>query len=350
MVFFRLQPTEARPVHYPGDTVRDHLVQKFQLQSLYHERFIEGARQDLGKHTVISEDAKSGLISIRVTDRSPQRASAMAQEYVKELNWVVAHLSTSSAHRERVFLDQRLQQVKAALDDAEGNFSRFASQKGAIDIPAQGKAMLMAAATLQGELIAAQSQLQAYRQIYTDNNVRVRSLQARVSELRDSLVKLAGKGADEKSSTRQLYPSLRELPLLGVTYADLLRRAKVEEAIYETLTKQDELAKVQEAKDTPSVRVLDPPQVPNQKSYPPRLLIMLSGTLLGFVCGTTWILGRSIWKGVDSGDPYKAVAIEVWADVHSSLPWHSPNGSHGGNANGGLKNGSSRNIGSGPGD
>lgn len=310
-----------------SDTVRDHLIHKFQLQKLYGARYIEDARKKLAAKTGISAEQQSGIITIGVTDHDPHRAAAMAQEYVNQLNWVVTHLNTSSAHRERVFLDNRLKQVKADLEEAERNFSQFASRKGAIDVPAQGKAMVTAAATLQGQLIAAESELQGLKQVYTDNNVRVRSVQARVNELRDSLRGMAGKGVDENSSAGQLYPSIRELPLLGKTYADLLRRTKVQEAIFETLTQQDEMAKVQEAKEVPSVKVLDPPRVPQRKSFPPRLLIMLLGAMLAAIFCTTWILARSAWDATDRSDPRKAVAAEVWADVRASLPWSSPNGS-----------------------
>lgn len=316
-----------------SDTVRDDLIHKFGLQKIYHDRYLEDARKDLAAHTNVSEDDKSGIISISVTDRSPQRAAAMVQEYVSELNWVVIHLNTSSAHRERAFLDQRLRQVEAGLEDAEKQFSQFASQKGAIDVPAQSEAMVSAAAQLQGELIAAQSELQSLQQTYTDQNVRVRSLQARVNELQSALGKLAGKGADDKSSADQIYPSLRQLPLLGVTYADLLRQTKVEQTVFQTLTQQDELAKVEEAKDTPSVTVLDPPLVPENKSFPPRLFIMGLGTFLAFLCGIAWVLANSAWAAVDPGDPRKALAVEVWSDMRSGLLWNSNNGS----VNGGPK-------------
>jgi uncharacterized protein involved in exopolysaccharide biosynthesis len=310
-----------------SDTVQDDVIHKFNLEKTYRTRYIEDTRKTLAKHTDISEDQKSGIISISVTDRDPHRAAAMVQEYVDELNWVVTHLSTSSAHRERIFLDQRLKQVKSELEEAEKQFSQFASKNGAINIPAQGEAMVTAGATLQGELIAAEAELEALRQIFTDNNVRVRSAQARVNQLRRSLEKLAGKGADENSSAQKLYPSLRELPLLGVNYADLLRQTKVEEAVFETLTQQDELAKVQEAKEIPSVKVLDPPLVPQKKSFPPRTLIVILGTTLAFVFGATWIFGRSAWDAVDSEDPRKTVAIEVWSDVRESAAWPSQNGS-----------------------
>ncbi len=174
-------------------TVRDDVVSRFDLRKVYGDRRPEDARNDLAGNTEISEDRKSGIISIRVTDRNAQRAAAIAQEYVEELNRVVARLNTTSAHRERVFLEGRLAQVKQDLESAEKDFSEFASKNTALDIPEQGKAMIEAAGALQGQLIAAQTELEGLKQIYTDNNVRVRALQARVDELRSQLQKLGGK-------------------------------------------------------------------------------------------------------------------------------------------------------------
>lgn len=310
-----------------SDTVEDDVIQKFRLQKLYDDRYLEDARKELAKNTGVSEDTKSGIITVSVTDHDPKRCAAMAQEYVNELNWVVNNLSTSSAHRERVFLDQRLDQVKNNLETDEKQFSQFASQKGAIDIAEQGKAMVTAAATLQGQLIAAQSELEGLRQIYTDNNVRVRSLQARVDDLHKALDKLGGKGSDENSSAQQFYPSLRQLPLLGVEYADLLRRTKVQEAVFEALTQQDELAKVEEAKETPTVKVLDQPEIPDKKSYPPRAVIALFGPFLALALGSAWILSRSAWQDVDPTDPRKRMVQQVWTDVQANLPWNVRNGS-----------------------
>lgn len=300
-----------------SDTVRNDVIRAFHLESVYGARYPEDARRELSKHTEVAEDQESGIISIAVTDRDARRAAAMVQEYVNRLNWVVTHLNTSAAHRERIFLDQRLQEVKVNLERAEKQFSRFASQQGAIDVPAQGKALVTAAAKLQGELIAAEAELQAYQQLYTDHNVRVRSLKARVRKLRSSLENLAGKGADETTAAEEIYPSLRQLPLLGVTYADLLRRQKVQEAVFETLTKANELAKVEEAKEIPSVKVLDPPEAPRKKSFPPRLLMISTGTLLALLGGAAWVLLCATWEATALTDARKLAACEVWSALCS---------------------------------
>src|SRR5208283_286789 len=253
-------------------TVEDNLIQKFDLRKVYGDSRMEDARKDLAALTDVSIDRKSQIITITVTDKSPQRAAAMAQAYVEELNGTLAEVSTSSARRERVFLEGRLQAVSQDLEAAEKEFSQFASKNTAIDIKEQGKAMVDAAATLQGEYIGARSELEGLRQLYTDSNVRVRSLQARVDELENQL-KIVG-GKDESTSLEKaapgdsLYPSIRKLPMLGVPYADLYRKTKVEEAVFETLTQEYELAKVQEAKEIPTVKVLDSPNLPEKKSFP----------------------------------------------------------------------------------
>jgi capsule polysaccharide export protein KpsE/RkpR len=312
-------------------TVRDNLIQQFDLKKLYRDRRMEDARKDLAEHTGISVDRKSQIITITVIDHDPKRAAAMGQAYVEELNRLVAELSTSSARRERIFLEERLLAVTKDLESAEKEFSQFASKNTAIDIKEQGKAMVEAAAILQGQLIAAESEYEGLKQIYTDNNVRVRSVRARINELRRQLEKLGGKGESATSIPEQpgdsLYPSIRKLPLLGVTYADLYRRTRVQEAVFEVLTKEYEMAKVQEVKEIPTVKVLDSPSIPDKKSFPPRLLIMFLGTALAVGLATTWVFGKTAWDQTDSIDPRKAFAQEVFSAVKASIPQFAHNGS-----------------------
>ena len=312
-------------------TVQDKLIQQFDLKKLYGDRRMEDARRDLAERTDISVDRKSQIITIAVTDHEPKRAAALGEAYVEELNRLVADLSTSSARRERIFLEERLQAVSKDLESAEKEFSQFSSKNSAIDIKEQGKAMVEAAATLQGQLIAAESELEGLKQIYTDNNVRVRSVKARMNELKRQLEKLGGKGEDIAAPSDQqqasLYPSIRKLPLLGVTYADLYRRTRVQEAVFESLTKEYELAKVQEVKEISTVKVLDSPNIPDKKSFPPRMLIMFLGTAFAFAIAATWVFGKEAWDQTDSIDTRKAFAQEVFLTVKASLPKFAHNGS-----------------------
>jgi capsule polysaccharide export protein KpsE/RkpR len=311
-------------------TVADRLIEQFDLQKVYHTSHMEDLRKALAANTGVAVERKSQIISITVTDNSPQRAAAMAQAYVVELNKLVAELSTSSARRERIFLEGRLDKVNKDLEDAERDFSQFASKNTAVDVKEQAKAMVTAAAQLQGEMIAAQSQYEGLRQIYTDSNPRVRTIKARIDELQHQLDKLGGKGesATDVASAPgdSFYPSIRKLPLLGVTYADLYRRTRIQEAVLEALTKEYELAKVQEAKEIPTIKVLDPAPIPERKSFPPRLLIIFIGTMAALIVAMVWILSSDIWNSTDAGDPRKMFARQMLADVKSDLSQVSTNG------------------------
>jgi len=298
-------------------TVQDQIIDKLNLQKVYWMRYKQDARKQLAARTEVSEDRKSGVISLTVTDSDPQRAHDIAQSYVEALDRLVSQVSTSSARRERMFIEQRLISVKTDLEDAEKQFSAFASQNTALDIKEQTRAMVESAAVLQGQVMAAQSELQSLEQIYTANNVRVRALRARTEELKRQLVQLGGSDsslvADATSAnSSDLYPSIRKLPLLGVQWADLYRRMKVQETVYDLLTQQYELARIQEAKEIPTVNVIDPANIPERKSYPPRLLIIVVITAMSLAVATIFIVGSARWQEKDPRDPKKRFANLVW--------------------------------------
>jgi uncharacterized protein involved in exopolysaccharide biosynthesis len=307
-------------------TVADRLIQEFDLQHLYHDSKMEDARDDLEDHTDILEDRKSGILSVTVMDHDACRATAMAQAYVSALDHLVAQVSTSSARRERIFLEGRLHEVKGDLNIAAKRFSEFASKNTAIDIPAQGKAMMEAAATLQGQVIAAKSELSGLQQIYADSNVRVRSLKARIHELNQQLEKIGGDAANPANGEGLMAPPIRKLPLLGITYADLYRQNKIEETVFELLTQQYEMAKVQEAKEIPSVKILDPPVVPTKTSFPRRGILIAVGTLLGIAASAGWLVLRKKWNARDPNDPSRVLAEQIGASLRAGTRRLTPAG------------------------
>ena len=299
-----------------GPTIEDDVIRKFDLRKVYGDRLWEDARKDLENRTDIKEDRKSGVITIAVSDHDPRRAQQIAQSYVEALNGLVAQVSTSSARRERIFLEQRLKTVKQKLDDAAKQFSEYSSKNATLDVPSQGRAMLESEATLEGQLIAAQSELEGFQQIYTDSNIRMKTLRAKIAGLKKQIDAMSGNKTDLTSDESQIagdLPSIRKLPLVGVQWANLYREAKIQETVYEMLTQEYELAKVQEAKEIPTVNVLDAPLVPERKSFPPRILITILGTIFAFFLASTAVIGKEAWR--ENQSPEKLLATEIWSQM-----------------------------------
>lgn len=303
-----------------SQTAQDDIINRFDLRSVYHRKFYVDTRKILTERTTIVEDKQSGIVKIAVADRDRYRARDIAQAYVQELDKLVSKVSTSSARRERIFLEGRLQSIKGDLDASSRAFSQFSSHNATMDPEKQGEATIEAAGKLQGELIAAESELSGLKAQYTDDNMRVREVRGRMNELQSQLRKMSGAGDNANGAdltADQLLPSVRKLPLLGFTYYELYRQVTMQETLYETLTKQYELAKVEEAKEIPSVKVLDEPQVPEKKSFPPRLIIVVLGFLLSALAGMTWISVKVLWDRTYGTNLVKAGGLALSSTMQS---------------------------------
>jgi uncharacterized protein involved in exopolysaccharide biosynthesis len=114
-----------------------------------------------------------------------------------------------------------------------------------------------------------------------------------------------------------LYPSVRTLPVLGYQYNELYRQAKIQETVYEFLTQQYEMAKIQEAKELPSVRTMDRAVRPERKSGPIRTLIAALSVLGALTLGCCWVIGRNAWELLPGDDPRRRLASEISQDWRS---------------------------------
>ena len=292
-------------------TIENRLVDRFDLQRVYRQRLRTEARRVLENNTDLAEEKKSGIVTLSVVDGDRRRAADIATAYAEELNRRSSELNVGAAHRERVFIEGRLREVRAELAAAELSLSQFSSSNVTFDISEQAKAMLTSTAAVQGQLIAAESELQALKQIYGAENSRVLAATAKVTEYRRQLARLENAG---RSHTHEL-PSLRQLPLIGLRYAELYRQAKIQQTVFELLTHQYEMAKIEEARETLSLRIVDPAEAPESKSFPPRAVIVVLTFALAVMAVLSWRLARRAWAARGATDPYKLLADEVWSSV-----------------------------------
>jgi capsule polysaccharide export protein KpsE/RkpR len=294
-------------------TVSDQLIERFELRKRWGLSFMEDARMKLATRTDIADDKKSGVIAISVREHDPKLAMALANGYVEELDSVMARVSTSAARRERIFIEQRLADENKSLQEAEQQFSQFASVNMALDVPEQTKVTVEAAARLQGELIATRAQLEALKQTYTEENIRVKSVQAHINELERELAKINSGRTSAAAVQDPLnpYPSVKNLPLLGVKWADLYRNTKIRETVVELLTQQYEMARIQEAKEIPTVKVLDTASTPERKR-PSWLVILAGGTLFFTFLACSGYLLKDLWDHWNHDDPRRMLMAQVF--------------------------------------
>ncbi len=218
----------------------------------------------------------------------------------------------------RIFLEGRVKEIKQDLDESARALSQFSTKTNAIDVASQAKSMMDAESKLESELIEGRGQLAALRQTYSEDNNLVKAAEARNAELQREINATGGtpdRNGSPAAAGGSVFPTVGELPALGLTYYDLERKVTVDEALWEALTKEYETAKFEEAREIPTFHVLDAAKVPRMKSGPNRKLIILIGTLISFVLACLLVLVLNHWEQMDPDAEPKKLLMEMVAPL-----------------------------------
>ncbi|MFH0809673.1 MAG: Wzz/FepE/Etk N-terminal domain-containing protein [Pseudomonadota bacterium] len=263
-----------------SQTVKDAVIQRFGLREVYGAETMENTRAALGNRVTL-ETTDEGIITVTVEDKDPRRAAGMANAFVAELDRVNRKTITTSGGRMRAFVKQRLAETQKALANAEDTLKGFQQRTRTVDVDAQSNAVISMFANLKTRLAANEVALSSLLSYATPNHPEVEVLRAEIAELKRQLTKVETGGSGRSDL---LLPS-DTVPGVGVQYARLLRNVKYQEALWELLIQQYEMARIQEAKDTPTVQILDVGQVPQKKCKPRRTVIVLVLTAAALILG-----------------------------------------------------------------
>ncbi|MHC1698696.1 MAG: GumC family protein [Geobacteraceae bacterium] len=258
------------------EVVKDVIIDRFNLMAEYKQKYRLDTYKVLDKTTTISLGKKEGIISITVEDKDPKRAADMANAFVEELEKLTVRLNISGAGRNRKFLEERLLKAKVDLARAEDSLKVYQLKNKALDVPEQAKATIEGIAQLKAELAVKEVQLAAFRAYITDENDEIKTTKASIENLKEQIARMEG------SSRGSSIPTVGSVPALGQEYLRLMRELKIQETIFEMLTKQYEMAKLTEAKDVPGIQVLQKAMVPDKKIKPKRSVIVLLATFSAF--------------------------------------------------------------------
>jgi len=279
-------------------TVLDRMVDRFDLMKLYKGKYREDARKTLVGFLKVQEDRKSGIISLTVEDRDPKRAADMANAFVEELKSLAGGLAISEAGQRRMFFDDQLGQTKVSLARAEEEVKAFQQRTGMFQVDAQARAIIEGIARLRAGIAAKEVEAKVLRSFATAQNPDLQRLEEEIRALRAELEKVEtskGRGYDPLMSSGRV-------PEMGTEYLRKLRQLKYNETLFELLSKQVELAKLDEARDAVVIQVIDRAVPPERKSRPHRALIVLLGAAMAlFLSGLIVLLLEQPWN--KSGTP-----------------------------------------------
>lgn len=288
-------------------SVADAVIQRMDLMREYKTKTWDATRKTL-EGAVKFQAGKDGIITVSADHKDPRTAAMLANTFIQELDRTSLRLNLTKAGTERNFLEKRLTVVKQDLKNAEDEMKTFQEKYKTIKADVQAAAAIEGVARLKAEIVTKEVQLAALRHSMTDEASEVKSLLAAISRLRGQMSAMSGGG-----DGGNVIPGVGNAPGIGVEYVRRLREFKIQEALFEQLTKQYELAKINEARDSSSLQVLDEAVTPSKKSKPKRSLIVILATVTAFFGSIFLVFIQEYFSKMSAED------AAIIADIKNSL-------------------------------
>jgi uncharacterized protein involved in exopolysaccharide biosynthesis len=257
--------------------VADDMVDRFHLMDVYKIPDRDGAAGMLRKHSKFVT-SKDGLIQITVEDGNPKFAVVLANGYADELFQQNNRLAIGSAAQRRLFFEQQLAKEKDRLADAEVAMKQTQQSTGVLQLSGQAQTIIAQEANLQANITSHEVQLGSLLSSSTEQNPEVVRVRTELGGLREQLQQL-------QKGTNGAMLSQREFPAAGLEYIRQERNVQYHQTLYDLLARQLEAARIDEAKASPTVQMVDPPKVPKVRSWPKPFLFILIGLVLGTMFG-----------------------------------------------------------------
>lgn len=262
-------------------TVADRLVGKFDLKTKYDTVSQELARRQLAQATTVAS-GKDGMITIEVEDKDQKLVASIVTAYVSELQALTKTLAVTDASQRRLFFERQLESAKDNLAKVEMSLKGAMDSGGVISVDSESRAILETAARVKAQISAKEIQLGSMRAFVTPQNPDFQRASQELLSLRAELAKLEG---GRSGSTEAGVPTRA-----GLENIQLMRDLKYYQMLYEMLARQYEVARLDEAKESSMIQVLDPAIEPEFKSKPKRALIVLGSTFLAFLAAVALAL------------------------------------------------------------
>jgi uncharacterized protein involved in exopolysaccharide biosynthesis len=264
-LFTSTTPSDIYAEILKSRTLRESLVQEFDLQRRYRRKGMDATLKELETHVHVGV-LPVGVVVVNVEDRDPARAADMANHLVAGLDRFNRQSTNTRAKRTREFLEQRLGDVRASMVRAESTLTAY-EQRNKIMASSEASAV-----DAMAEVISQKLSLEVKRS-YMSSYVREGSAPLRQVETEISAM-------DRE---------LAKLPGLKQHASRLALDAEIQRRVFTLITVQYEDMRVQEMRDTPTLTILDRARAPEMRSRPKRALIVLVATAAALLLATAWV-------------------------------------------------------------
>jgi capsule polysaccharide export protein KpsE/RkpR len=233
-------------------------------------------------------DKMAGTMSIGIFDKDPVKAKEINAFLIDRLNMINIEMNVLDAKNNREFIEGRYDLIKSALKKAEDSLKLYQDQYGiAPDI--QIRATTQSLIELEVEIKSEEVKLDLLRKILSPTESEIRIQEEKIISLNNQLKDLKMNNYEEGDL------GIKGAPNVAMNFLRLTRDVEIQNKMLSYVLPILEQAKIEENKKTPTVLVLDPPNIPDKKAKPKRSVIVLGLILFAFISTYSFYLFKDKW-------------------------------------------------------
>jgi capsule polysaccharide export protein KpsE/RkpR len=305
--------------------IMDRVHERFNLIEHYEKDDIEQAYKAFEDHLEIEVETEEtfGLLTIvavglSVLDREPEVCAELVNITAEEWNSLFLDINRQGAKLRRRFLEENLFETSDNLAMAEDSMRKFQEKYGITSIEAQVEGTVAAAVALEQQILNTSVMVKVMERIFQPGHPELQRAKLELQELQRQQLEMRT-SADKQS----LLLPIGLAPEIGQEYARLMRHLTTLEALHAILIQQYEQAKMQEMRETPSLRIVDQGQVPIRKYKPRRGILLIMAALSALFISILIVYFLDYLervKGTDEGRWIVEVTGYLRSDLERILP------------------------------
>lgn len=265
---------------FESKTFRRKIVEKFDYYEKYKSKEspnkFELTLKRLKKDLVMETDEYGSFgmtnpvsYTIKLYHTSPDSSCEIVLYIFSVLDSIIRNISIDRGRRNREFILSQLNHNKNVLDSLQNKFTKFQKEKKIYNIPDQLRLAMKSYGEVKAQFLANDIKIKSLLHNYDESYLVILSLQKENQVLKSELRKI------EKRSQPDIVVGLEQSADLIPVYTNHMRGLEVQNKLILLLSQQLEQAKLKEANDISSLRVIDPPFIPEYKARPKRAFLCI---------------------------------------------------------------------------
>ncbi len=265
-------------------SLRESVIRKFDLVRHYKSKNEELAHKKLDKYMYF-EVGDENQVVISIIDKDQDLVADLTNYVIYCLDSLNIELSVSNARNNRVFMETRVNSIMDSLEIISQNLADFMKKNGILSIEDQVSVGVEQAAFLKSAIIQKEVELEVAQKSYGYNNPTVNLLKFELNSLHGKYKDFIG-----NNSIESLIPNFSDVPDLQRKLLKMQRQIEYYTRLIEYLGPMYEQQKFEEAKNIPTLQVLDNAIRPELKAKPKRATIVIIVFLLSSIFAVTYAI------------------------------------------------------------